>query len=105
VGAALAVLFGVLGIGLPAGLDIAPLDQAIALLALGWVAGLAFCLGWPLVEQARPWTEPRRGWPVAIGAPNDQPRLALTTTWRTGPVMTAGALAGVSYRIRAFGVH
>jgi hypothetical protein len=29
----------------------------------------------------------------------------LTTTWRTDPVMTAGALAGASSRIRAFGVH
>jgi hypothetical protein len=52
VGAALAVLLGVLAIGLPAGLDIAPLDQAIALLALVWVAGLAFCLGWPLPSAA-----------------------------------------------------
>jgi hypothetical protein len=52
VGAALAVLLGVLGIGLPAGLDIAPLDQAIALLALAWVAGLAFSLGWPLASAA-----------------------------------------------------
>ena len=49
-GAALAVLLGVLDVGLPAGLDIAPLDQTIALLALGWVAGLAFCLGWPLAS-------------------------------------------------------
>jgi hypothetical protein len=52
VGAALAVLLGVLGIALPAGLDIAPLDQAIALLALAWVAGLAFFLGWPLASAA-----------------------------------------------------
>jgi hypothetical protein len=52
VGAALAVLVGVLAVGLPAGLDIAPLDQAIALLALVWVAGLAFCLGWPLSSAA-----------------------------------------------------
>ena len=52
VGAGLAVLVGVLGIGLPAGLDIAPLDQAIALLALAWVAGLAFSLGWPLPSAA-----------------------------------------------------
>lgn len=29
----------------------------------------------------------------------------LTTTWGTDPVMTAGALAGVSYGTRAFGVH
>jgi prepilin signal peptidase PulO-like enzyme (type II secretory pathway) len=48
VGAAVAVLLGVLGVGLPAGLDIAPLDQVISLLALALVAGLAFCLGWPL---------------------------------------------------------
>jgi hypothetical protein len=52
VGAALAVLVGVLGVGLPAGLDIAPLDQVISLLALAWVAGLAFCLGWPLPSAA-----------------------------------------------------
>lgn len=52
VGAGLAGLVGVLAIGLPAGLDIAPLDQAIALLALAWVAGLAFCLGWPLPSAA-----------------------------------------------------
>jgi hypothetical protein len=52
VGAALAVLVGVLGVGLPAGLDIEPLDQAIALLALAWVAGLAFFLGWPLASAA-----------------------------------------------------
>jgi hypothetical protein len=52
VGAGLAVLVGVLAAGLPAGLDIAPLDQAIALLALAWVAGLAFCLGWPLASAA-----------------------------------------------------
>jgi hypothetical protein len=29
----------------------------------------------------------------------------LTTTWRTDPVMSAGALAGVSYGTRAFGGH
>jgi hypothetical protein len=29
----------------------------------------------------------------------------LTTTQRTNPVMTAGALAGLSYGTRAFGVH
>jgi hypothetical protein len=52
VGAALAGLVGVLALGLPAGLDIAPLDQAIALLALAWVAGLAFCLDWPLASAA-----------------------------------------------------
>jgi hypothetical protein len=52
VGAALAVLVGVLAVGLPAGLDIAPLDQAIALLALAWVAGLAVSLGWPLASAA-----------------------------------------------------
>jgi hypothetical protein len=52
VGAALAVLVGVLAVGLPAGLDIAPLDQAIALLALAWVAGLAVSLGWPLPSAA-----------------------------------------------------
>jgi hypothetical protein len=52
VGAGLAGLVGVLAIGLPSGLDIAPLDQAIALLALVWVAGLAFCLGWPLASAA-----------------------------------------------------
>lgn len=52
VGAALAVLVGILAAGLPAGLDIEPLDQAIALLALAWVAGLAFCLGWPLASAA-----------------------------------------------------
>jgi hypothetical protein len=51
-GATLTVLVGVLGVGLPAGLDIAPLDQAISLLALAWVAGLAFCLGWPLPAAA-----------------------------------------------------
>jgi hypothetical protein len=51
-GAGLAVLVGVLAAGLPAGLDIAPLDQAIALLALAWVAGLAFSLGWPLASAA-----------------------------------------------------
>jgi hypothetical protein len=52
VGAALAVLVGILAAGLPAGLDIEPLDQAIAVLALAWVAGLAFCLGWPLASAA-----------------------------------------------------
>jgi hypothetical protein len=52
VGAALASLVGVLAVGLPAGLDIAPLDQAIALLALAWVAGLAVSLGWPLASAA-----------------------------------------------------
>jgi hypothetical protein len=52
VGAGLAALIGLLGVGLPAGLDLAPLDQAIALLALAWVAGLAFCLGWPLASAA-----------------------------------------------------
>jgi hypothetical protein len=52
VGAALAGLAGILAVGLPAGLDIEPLDQAIALLALAWVAGLAFCLGWPLASAA-----------------------------------------------------
>jgi hypothetical protein len=52
VGAALAGLVGVLGVGLPAGLDIEPLDQAIVLLALAWVAGLAFCLDWPLASAA-----------------------------------------------------
>jgi hypothetical protein len=52
VGAGLAALIGLLAVGLPAGLDIAPLDQAIALLALAWVAGLAFCLGWPLASAA-----------------------------------------------------
>jgi hypothetical protein len=52
VGAGLAVLVGVLAAGLPAGLDIAPLDQAIALLALAWVAGLAVSLGWPLASPA-----------------------------------------------------
>jgi hypothetical protein len=52
VGAALGGLVGVLGVGLPAGLDIAPLDQVISLLALAWVAGLAFCLGWPLPAAA-----------------------------------------------------
>jgi hypothetical protein len=52
VGAGLAVLGGVLAVGLPAGLDIEPLDQAIALLALAWVAGLAFSLGWPLASAA-----------------------------------------------------
>jgi hypothetical protein len=52
VGAGLAVLVGVLAAGLPAGLDIEPLDQAIALLALAWVAGLAFSLGWPLASAA-----------------------------------------------------
>jgi hypothetical protein len=52
VGAALAVLVGVLGVGLPAGLDIEPLDQAIALLALAWLAGLAASLGWPLPSAA-----------------------------------------------------
>jgi len=75
---------------------------------LGWPGWRSSLAGrWPrrLVEQARPWTEPRRGWPVAIGAPDDQPRLALTTPWKTDPVMTAGALAGVSYKVRAFGVH
>jgi hypothetical protein len=52
VGAALASLVGVLAVGLPAGLDIEPLDQAIALLALAWVTGLAVCLGWPLASAA-----------------------------------------------------
>jgi hypothetical protein len=52
VGAGLAVLVGALAVGLPAGLDIAPLDQAIALLALAWVAGLAVSLGWPLASAA-----------------------------------------------------
>jgi hypothetical protein len=52
VGVALAVLVGTLAVGLPAGLDIAPLDQVIALLALAWVAGLAFWLGWPLPSAA-----------------------------------------------------
>jgi hypothetical protein len=52
VGVALAVLVGTLAVGLPAGLDIAPLDQVIALLALAWLAGLAFCLGWPLPSAA-----------------------------------------------------
>jgi hypothetical protein len=52
VGAAVAVLVGVRGVRLPAGLDIAPLDQVISLLALAWVAGLAFCLGWPLPAAA-----------------------------------------------------
>jgi hypothetical protein len=52
VGAGLAGLIGVLAVGLPAGLDIAPLDQAIALLALAWVAGLAVSLGWPLPSAA-----------------------------------------------------
>jgi hypothetical protein len=52
VGAALAVLVGALAAGLPAGLDIAPLDQAIALLALAWMAGLAVSLGWPLPSAA-----------------------------------------------------
>jgi hypothetical protein len=33
-------------------LDIAPLDQVIALLALAWVAGLAVSLGWPLASAA-----------------------------------------------------
>jgi hypothetical protein len=51
-GVALGLLVGVLGAGLPAGLDIAPLDQAIPLLALAWVAGLAFCLDWPLGSAA-----------------------------------------------------
>jgi hypothetical protein len=52
VGASLAVLVGVLGVGLPAGLDVGPLDQVISLLALAWVAGLAFSLGWPLPAVA-----------------------------------------------------
>ena len=51
-GVALGLLVGLLGAGLPAGLDIAPLDQAISLLALAWVAGLAFCLDWPLASAA-----------------------------------------------------
>jgi hypothetical protein len=51
-GVALGLLVGVLGAGLPAGLDIAPLDQAIPLLALAWVAGLAFSLDWPLGSAA-----------------------------------------------------
>jgi hypothetical protein len=51
-GVALGLLVGLLGAGLPAGLDIAPLDQAIPLLALAWVAGLAFCLDWPLASAA-----------------------------------------------------
>jgi len=36
-GVALGLLVGVLGAGLPAGLDIAPLDKAISLLALAWL--------------------------------------------------------------------
>jgi hypothetical protein len=52
VGAALAGLVGILGVGLLAGLDIESLDQAIALLALAWVAGLAFCLDWPPASAA-----------------------------------------------------
>jgi prepilin signal peptidase PulO-like enzyme (type II secretory pathway) len=51
-GVALGLLVGVLGAGLPTGLDIAPLDQAIPLLALAWVAGLAFCLDWLLGSAA-----------------------------------------------------
>ena len=35
----------------------------------------------------------------------DDRSLTLTTTWRTDPVMTAGALTGISYRIRPFGIH
>ena len=52
VGASLAILVGVLGVELPAGLVIGPLDQVISLLALAWVAGLAFSLGWPLPSAA-----------------------------------------------------
>jgi hypothetical protein len=50
--ASLAVLVGVLGVGLPVGLDVGPLDQVISLLALAWAAGLASCLGWPLPAAA-----------------------------------------------------
>jgi hypothetical protein len=81
VGASLAILVGVLGVELPAGLVIGPLDQVISLLALAWVAGLAFSLGWPLPAAAgragQALTDRRRSWPVAIGAPTGQASVGL----------------------------
>jgi len=42
------LVVGVLAVGLVAGLDIGPADQAVLLLVAAWVAVLAYCLGWPL---------------------------------------------------------
>ena len=52
VGAALGLAVGVLAVGPIVGLDIEPMDRAIFLLALAWVAVLAFCLGWRLPSAA-----------------------------------------------------
>jgi hypothetical protein len=52
VGAAVGLLVGLLAAGSIIGLDIEPADQAIFVLGLVWVAGLAFCLDWLLPSAA-----------------------------------------------------
>ena len=52
VGAAVGLLVGLLAAGSIVGLDIEPADQAILVLGLVWVAGLAFCLDWLLPSAA-----------------------------------------------------
>jgi hypothetical protein len=52
VGAAVGLLVGLLAAGSIVGLDIEPADQAIFVLGLVWVAGLAFCLDWLLPSAA-----------------------------------------------------
>ena len=48
IGVALGLVVGLVAAGSIVGLDIEPVDQAIFVLALVWVAGLAFCLDWLL---------------------------------------------------------
>jgi hypothetical protein len=52
VGVAVGLVVGLLAAGSIVGLDIEPADQAIFVLGLVWVAGLAFCLDWLLPSAA-----------------------------------------------------
>jgi hypothetical protein len=53
IGAVLGLIVGLLAAGSIVGLDIAPADQAILVLALVWVAALAICLDWLLPSAPR----------------------------------------------------
>ena len=53
IGAALGLIVGLLAAGSIVGLDVAPADQAILVLALVWVAALAICLDWLLPSAFR----------------------------------------------------
>ena len=53
IGAVLGLVVGLLAAGSIVGLDIEPVDQAILVLALVWVAALAICLDWLLPSASR----------------------------------------------------